>query len=53
MKTFKSLQAAAFVAYIASALSLLNIEVTIFGGMATPFLYFILDLPMLIFYSRR
>lgn len=50
MKTFKSLQAAAFVAYIASALSLLNIEVTIFGGMATPFLYFVLDLPMLIFY---
>lgn len=50
MKAFKSLQAAAFVAYISSALSLLNIEVLFFGGVATPFLYFVLDLPMLIFY---
>lgn len=50
MRISKSLQTATVIAYIAAAINLLIIEVLLFGGPATPFIFFVLDLPMQLFY---
>lgn len=46
MRVAKSLQLAATFAYIAAAISLVNIEVVLFGGAVTPYVSPIFNLPV-------
>ncbi len=50
MRVAKSLQLAATFAYIAAAVNLVNIEVVFFGGVVTPSLSLIFNLPMQLLY---